>query len=80
MTTKPDALKDLTLLADICDEFLGMTFAVARRKFSLGTLPLKAFRLTDTRRGPIYVHNDDLEAHVRKRRTRAPAVEEVTHA
>lgn len=67
------ALQDLTLLSDICDGYLGMCFHVARRRYSLGTLPVKAFRLNDGRRGPIYVHNDDLEALIRRRRSRAVA-------
>lgn len=77
-TTKPlpDALKDLTLLADICEPYLGMTFAVARRRHALGVLSIKAFRLNNTRRGPLYVHNDDLEALVKKRRTKAVATQQ----
>lgn len=74
--TKPaplPALEDITLLADICDGYLGMCFAVARRKHSKGQLPVKAFRLNDGRRGPLYVHNDDLEALIRRRRSRAAA-------
>jgi hypothetical protein len=73
----PEALKDLTLLSDICDSYLGMCFAVARRRHAMGDLPIRAFRLNDRRRGPLFVHNDDLENLIRKRRTRAatPAVE-----
>lgn len=67
------ALQDITLLSDICDDYLGLSFAVARRKFSMGVLPIKAFRLNDGRRGPIYVHNDDLEALIRRRRSKAVA-------
>lgn len=73
MADTPPALGDLTLLSDICDDYLGMCFIVARRRFALGTLPVKAFRLNDGRRGPIYVHNDDLEALVKRRRSRAPS-------
>lgn len=68
-----DALQDLTLLSKICDEYFGMTFTVARRKHAIGTLPIKAFRLGDTRRGPIYVHNDDLERLIQRRRSKAVA-------
>jgi hypothetical protein len=49
---------------------LGMKFEVARRKHSLGTLPVKAFRLNDTRRGPLFVHVDDLEKVIARRRVR----------
>ena len=73
------ALQDLTLLADICDEYLGLCFTVARRRHALGTLPIKAFRLNDGRRGPLYVHNDDLEALIRRRRTKAVSKPETSH-
>lgn len=73
MSEKLPALQDITLLADICDDYLGMCFAVARRKHALGTLAIKAFRLNDGRRGPLYVHNDDLEALIRRRRAKAVA-------
>lgn len=65
-----EALKDIVLLADICDQYLGMCFATARRRYSEGRLPVRAFRLNSSRRGPLYVHNDDLESLIRKRRTR----------
>ena len=68
-----EALKDLVLLRDICDEYLGMCFVVARRRHAQGTLPVKAFRLNDGRRGPLYVHNDDLEKLIQRRRTKAVA-------
>jgi hypothetical protein len=67
------ALQDITPLKDICDQYLGMCFTVARRRHALGTLPVKAFRLNDGRRGPLYVHNDDLEKLIQRRRTRAVA-------
>lgn len=69
----PEALQDLTLLADICDPYLGMTFVVARRHHAAGTLPVKAFRLASSRRGPLFVHNDDLAKLVNRRRTKAIA-------
>lgn len=67
------ALQDITLLSEICEDYLGMCFEVARRKHSKGELPVKAFRLSGGRRGPLYVHNDDLEALIRRRRSRAAA-------
>lgn len=75
------ALKDITLLSAICDEYLGMCFVVARRRHALGTLPVKAFRLNDGRRGPLYVHDDDLEALIQRRRKKAVQPQpESTHA
>lgn len=67
------ALQDIVLLSDICDDYLGMTFVVARRRHALGTLPVRAFRLNDGRRGPLYVHNDDLAKLIQRRRTKAVA-------
>lgn len=68
-----EALQDIVLLSAICEQYLGMTFEVARRRHALGTLPVKAFRLNDGRRGPIYVHNDDLAALIQRRRKKAVA-------
>lgn len=69
---QPDVL-GLFRLEAICDEYLGMSFTVARRRFALDTLPVKAFRLNDGRRGPLLVHNDDLQRLIQRRRARAPS-------
>jgi hypothetical protein len=69
-TVTPDAF-GLLPLAGICEKYLGLTYDVARRKYSLGTLAVKAFRLNDSRRGPLYVHVDDLERLIARRRSRA---------
>jgi hypothetical protein len=45
-TNALEAFTDLTLLAAICKPYLDMTYAVARRKHAMGTLPIKAFRLS----------------------------------
>jgi hypothetical protein len=71
-----EALNDLVLLKDICNPYFGMTFEVARRRHALGTLPIKAFRLNDGRRGPLYVHNDDLQKLIERRRKKAAHVPE----
>jgi hypothetical protein len=73
-------LTDLTLLSAICKPYLDMTYAVARRKHAMGTLSIKAFRLSGTRRGPLFVHNDDLHNLIQKRRTRAQAKPEQVNA
>jgi hypothetical protein len=69
---KPNAL-GLVTLEDVCP-LLGMTFVVARRHHSDGTLPVKAFRLASSRRGPLFVHIDDLEHLIAKRRTKAAKI------
>jgi hypothetical protein len=45
-------------------EYFGITERIATRKASNGLLPVPAFRLTGTRKGPLYVMQSDLEAHV----------------
>lgn len=68
-----ESLERLRLLKDICDEYLGMSFATARRRHAMGTLPVRAFRLNDGRRGPLFVHDDDLGRLIQRRRTKAVA-------
>lgn len=65
------ALQDITLLSDICQEYLGLSYVVARRRYAEGTLAVRAFRLGESRRGPLFVHNDDLEALISRRRKKA---------
>lgn len=66
MTETPDT--NLIPLADICKSHFDLSFVVARRRFAAGTLPIKAFRLNNSRRGPIFVHRADLDALIARRR------------
>lgn len=59
------------LLADICEEYFGLTERIATRKASNGLLPVPAFRLSGTRKGPLYVKLSDLEAHVQRQYEKA---------
>ena len=52
---------DLLHLNDICEKYFGVKPAVARRRAALGTLPVSAFRLADSRKGPLFVRKSDLE-------------------
>ena len=61
-------LNNLLLLTDICKSHLGVCFAVARRNHAIGKLPLRAFRLGNNKRGPLYVHRDDLDDLIARRR------------
>jgi len=54
------------LLSDICQEYFGITERIAQRKASMGLLPVPAFRLTGTRKGPLYVRQADLDDHVKR--------------
>lgn len=65
------SLDDLVKLDDIAEDFLGMSADRARRRFGKGDLPIAAFRTGDPRRGPIYVHKDDLARHIDARRKAA---------
>ncbi len=65
-----DDLK-LRLLTDISQELLHLSPDSAKRMFALGTLPIPAFRIGNQKRGPLYVHMDDLEKHINQIRKRA---------
>jgi hypothetical protein len=54
------------LLSDICGEYFGITERIAQRKASLGLLPVPAFRLSGTRKGPLYVLQSHLDEHVKR--------------
>jgi hypothetical protein len=49
------------LLSEICQEYFNLTERIAIRKASMGLLPVPAFRLTGTRKGPLYVRQQDLD-------------------
>ena len=56
-------MNERLLLADVCKRYFNITPRIAQRKASLGLLPIPAFRLTGTRKGPLYVRKCDLDAH-----------------
>lgn len=58
--------EELLLLSSIREEFFGLTERVAMRKAADGLLPIPAFRLSGTRKGPLYVRKADLDAHIQK--------------
>ena len=59
------------LLSDVCQDYFGITERIAQRKASMGLLPVPAFRLTGTRRGPLFVLQSDLDDHVERQRDKA---------
>jgi len=59
------------LLDDICQEYFQITPRIAQRKASMGMLPVPAFRLSGTRKGPLYVLQSDLDAHVKSQYEKA---------
>lgn len=58
-----------TLLADVLHMFGIKSMDAARNAIAAGRLPVPAFKLTG--KGPLYIHNDDLLALVKKRRDAA---------
>lgn len=54
-------MNDLVQLSEICAAW-GIKEHIAKRKASLGLLPVPAFRLSGTQKGPWFVRKSDLEA------------------
>lgn len=74
-------MDDLIRLDDVAEELLGMTPDRARRRFGAGTLPIPAFRTGCAKRGPIYIHREDMERHIEQRRKAATTlVNKMRHA
>ena len=63
--------EDIVLLDDVCQKYFNITPKIARRKGSLGMLPVPAFRLSGTRKGPMYVRKNDLDNWVHERISKA---------
>ena len=58
---------DLLRLDDIATEYFNIIPLVARRRAANGELPVPAFRLANTGRGPYFVRKDDLQKYVDSR-------------
>lgn len=54
--------QELVLLDDVAEKFFNVTPKIARRKAAVNTLPIPAFRINGSRKGPVYVRKADLEA------------------
>lgn len=61
---KPDVLDGIVELSEVCKRYFGLSPRIAQRKAIAGTLPVKAFRMSGGRRGPLFVRKADLEALV----------------
>lgn len=53
---------ELILLKDICAEYLGLSERRAVERANMGLLPIPAFRLSGTRKGPMFVRRADIDA------------------
>jgi len=60
-------IENFLRLDEISEEYFSLQPHIARRKAALGTLPVPAFRLNNTRRGPLYVTKEALEKYVNAR-------------
>lgn len=65
---------DLIYLSEVCEQYFGLSERIAQRKASLGLLPIPAFRLSGTRKGPLYIRKSDLDAHVQRQIDKATAL------
>lgn len=63
--------KELLKLEDICEKYFGVSPRIARHKAALGTLPIPAFRLTNSGRGPLFVDKEALDTWVEDRIAKA---------
>ena len=51
-------------LADICEPYLQLKYAEARRRAAVHALPFAAFRLGDSAKAPLMVRVADLARHI----------------
>jgi hypothetical protein len=58
-------------LAEIAKPVFNITPRIAQRKAATNTLPVPAFRIGGTRKGPLYVLKDDLEKWLKSRHEHA---------
>ena len=65
--------EDLLPLDDVAQSIFNITPRIAQRKAATNTLPIPAFRINGTRRGPLYVVRQDLEKWIAERAERAKA-------
>jgi hypothetical protein len=61
-----DVLENIVELSAIAKKYFGITPRIANRKACLNDLPVKAFRLSGSRRGPLFVRKSDLEGLIPK--------------
>lgn len=59
-----DMLKDLVPLDEVATPVFNLTVKAARHRAALNMLPVPAFRLNGSRRGPLYIHKTDLEGYL----------------
>ncbi|MDR2331907.1 MAG: pyocin activator PrtN family protein [Burkholderiaceae bacterium] len=55
---------DLLALDEIAESVFNLTIRCAKRKAATHTLPVPAFRINGTRKGPLYVRKADIDEYV----------------
>jgi hypothetical protein len=63
--------QDFIELGTVCKTYFSISAPLALRKGAMGTLPIPAFRLSGTRKGPMYVRKSDLDGWVAERIAKA---------
>lgn len=58
-------------LAGICEQYFALTRTTANHRAKAGTLPIPAFRLSDSQKAPWMVHASDLAQYIEDRRAEA---------
>lgn len=64
-------IDDLIPLSEVCEKYWGLSLRIAMRRAAMGTLPVPAFRLNNMRKGPVFVHREELEKWAEKQRAAA---------
>lgn len=67
MNNTLSTMEDLIRLDEIAESVFHVTPKIARRKAALNTLPVPAFRISGSRKGPLYVRKSDLERFIEER-------------
>ncbi|MDY0136383.1 MAG: pyocin activator PrtN family protein [Thiomicrospira sp.] len=70
----------LLKVSDIAQDYLGMNEQTAKRSAREGTLPIPAFRLSESNKAPWLVSIDHLAAYIDKRITLAQTDHQKLHA
>ena len=65
--------ENMLALDEIAKPVFNITPRIAQRKAATNTLPVPAFRIGGTRKGPLYVLKDDLEKWLSDRANHAKA-------
>jgi hypothetical protein len=64
----------LVPVEDVCETYFGIGAQEARRRAALNLLPVPAFRMTESRKAPLFVRIADLAALIDRRSAKAGEV------